>query len=290
MKKLNHFLAALLILTGLAISTKTECQANSRNDSGESGKSVTVLHGKISSGKTEKSQPEAYSAVQKSNATDNTLSRNEKKEGWKLLFDGKTPTGWMNAKTKVFPSSGWEIKDGILSVNPAAKAKNGGGDIVSVDKYKNFELMVDFLYTPGANSGIKYFVDTETNNGAVAEIGCEYQILDDKLHPDAKLGINGNRTLAGLYDLIPPKNKIDNGPGQWNTAKIVVRGNKVQHWLNGKMTVEYERGNSEWKDLVATSKFKNLKGFGEVTEGRLLLQDHGNAVSFKNIKIKVLKD
>jgi hypothetical protein len=219
----------------------------------------------------------------------NTLTVKEIKDGWKLLFDGKTSASWMNAKTKKFPVSGWEIKDGTLNINPAAKGANGGGDIVTVDKYKNFELIVDFLYKPGANSGIKYFVDTEVNNGALASIGCEYQILDDNLHPDAKLGIAGNRTLAGLYDLIAPKNKIENGPDKWNSAKIVVNGSKVQHWLNGQMTVEYERGNDKWRELVATSKFKTSPGFGEVEEGRILLQDHGNVVSFRNIKIRETK-
>jgi hypothetical protein len=222
--------------------------------------------------------------------TDNTLTDKEIKEGWKLLFDGKTSTGWMNAKTKTFPVSGWEIKNGTFTINPEAKGANGGGDIVTVNKYKNFELMVDFMYKPGANSGIKYFVDTEINNGSLASIGCEYQILDDKLHPDAKLGIGGNRTLSGLYDLIAPKNVKDNGPDKWNTAMIIVNGNKIQHWLNGQMTVEYERGNDKWKELVATSKFKTSPGFGEVKEGRILLQEHGDVVSFKNIKIKEIKN
>lgn len=221
---------------------------------------------------------------------DNTLTDREVKEGWKLLFDGKTSAGWMNAKTKSFPPSGWEIKDGTIIINPETKGANGGGDIVTVDKYKNFELIVDFMYKPGANSGIKYFIDTETNNGALASIGCEYQILDDKLHPDAKLGIAGNRTLAGLYDLIAPKNTRDNGPDKWNRAIIIVNGNKVQHWLNGQMTVEYERGNDKWKELVATSKFKTSPGFGEVKEGRILLQEHGNFVSFKNVKIREIKE
>ena len=220
---------------------------------------------------------------------DNTLSRKEKKEGWKLLFDGTTSSGWMNARTKLFPTSGWVIKGGALTVDPKSKTQGGGGDIVTVDKYKNFELTADFMYTTGANSGIKYFIDTESNNGALASIGCEYQVLDDRNHPDAKAGIKGNRTLAGLYDLIPPKNKIDNGADKWNTAKIIVNGNKVQHWLNGQMTVEYERGNDAWRELVATSKFKGSPGFGEVKEGRILLQDHGNVVSFKNIKIREIK-
>jgi hypothetical protein len=220
---------------------------------------------------------------------DNTLTRKEKKAGWKLIFDGKTSAGWMNAKSKTFPSGGWDIKDGMLLVNPASKKQGEGGDIVTVNKYKNFELSVDFLYTKGANSGIKYFVDTESNNGSLASIGCEYQILDDRNHPDAKAGFEGNRTLAGLYDLIAPKNKKDNGDGVWNTAKIVVNGNKVQHWLNGQLIVEYERGNDAWRELVKKSKFKDSPAFGEVTEGRILLQDHGNNVSFKNIKIREIK-
>jgi hypothetical protein len=231
----------------------------------------------------------AGNAMPKNVPKDNTLTKKEKKAGWKLLFDGQTSAGWMNARTKSFPSSGWEIKDGMLIINPATKKQGEGGDIVTVDKFKNFELKVDFKYTKGANSGIKYFIDTETNGGALASIGCEYQVLDDRNHPDAKAGINGNRTLAGLYDLIPPKNKTDNGEEAWNTATIIVNGNKVQHWLNGQMTVEYERGNQAWKDLVATSKFKGSPGFGEIQEGRILLQDHGNLVYFKNIKIREIK-
>lgn len=220
---------------------------------------------------------------------DNELTRKEKKAGWKLLFDGKTSAGWMNARTKAFPDNGWEIKDGMLIVSPETKKQDGGGDIVTVDKFKNFELSVDFKYTLGANSGIKYFVDIESYNGSLASIGCEYQLIDDRNHPDAKLGINGNRTLAGLYDLIPPQNKIDNGIDAWNRAIIIVNGSKVRHWLNGQMTVEYERGNAAWKQLVATSKYKDSPGFGEAAEGRILLQDHGNMVSFKNIKIREIK-
>jgi hypothetical protein len=220
---------------------------------------------------------------------DNVLSKKEIKKGWKLLFDGKTSEGWMNARTKSFPANGWEIKDGMLTINPETKAKGGGGDIVTVDKFRNFELSVDFRYAKGANSGIKYFIDTESDNGKRASIGCEYQVLDDRIHPDAKAGVGGNRTLAGLYDLIAPREKKDNGEDVWNTAKIVVNGNKVQHWLNGQLTVEYERGNAAWKELVAKSKFKDIKGFAEVEEGRILLQDHGNLVSFKNMKIREIK-
>jgi hypothetical protein len=213
----------------------------------------------------------------------NILTEREIKEGWSLLWDGKTNAGWRGYKTAAFPSTGWDMKDGILTVLPPQPQVKAGGDIITIKKYKNFELNVDFLYTPGANSGIKYFIDGETN------VGCEYQILDDKLHPDAKMGINGNRTLAGLYDLIPPKNKRDNGPDNWNRAAIIVNGNHVEHWLNGQMTVSYERGDAAWKELVATSKFKGNAGFGEAAEGHILLQDHSNKVSFKNIKIREIK-
>ena len=200
---------------------------------------------------------------------------------------GNGSNGWMNAISKVFPSSGWLINDGTISVNPES---GKGGDIVTIEKYSNFELIVDFMYAPGANSGIKYFVDTEKEDGKFASIGCEYQVLDDRLHPDAKLGINGNRTLGGLYDLIPPKNQRDNGADRWNRAVIIVKGSHVQHWLNGQMTVEYDRGTPEWKELVATSKYKNYPWFGEATEGRILLQDHGNLVWYKNIKIREIEE
>jgi len=231
----------------------------------------------------------AISGNAQKSAPDNVLSKKEIRKGWKLLFDGKTSAGWMNARTKSFPASGWEIKDGMLTINPASKAKGGGGDIVTTDKFRDFELSVDFRYAKGANSGIKYFIDIESDNGKLASIGCEYQVLDDRVHPDAKAGVGGNRTLAGLYDLIAPRGKKDNGEDAWNNAKIIVNGDKVQHWLNGQITVEYERGNAAWKELVAKSKFKDIQGFAEVEEGRILLQDHGNLVSFKNIKIRELK-
>lgn len=216
-------------------------------------------------------------------SNDNTLTKKEQKDGWQLLWDGKTNTGWRSYNKPEFPATGWEMKDGMLTVLPPQGQNKSGGDIITVKKYKNFELSVDFLYTPGANSGIKYFIDGKSN------VSCEYQILDDKLHPDAKAGINGNRTIASLYDLIPAKDKKDNGPDQWNTAKIIVNGNHVEHWLNGQMTVSYTRGDDAWRILVGTSKFKGNAGFGEASEGHILLQDHGNKVSFKNIKIREIK-
>ena len=220
----------------------------------------------------------------------NTLSDREVKEGWKLLWDGKTTNGWHGAKLNTFPTgNGWVIKDGTLSIQGTGGSESvSGGDIVTVDKYKNFELILDFKYSPGANSGIKYFVDTNLNKGEGSSIGCEYQILDDRLHPDAVEGVAGNRKLAGLYDLIPPRKSRDNGTGEWNRATIIVEGNHVEHWLNGQMTLEYERCTDMWRALVSKSKYNVWPNFGEAIEGCILLQDHGFIVSFKNIKIKKL--
>lgn len=223
----------------------------------------------------------------------NTISEREKADGWKLLWDGKTTDGWRGARLEGFPAKGWKIEDGALSVEKADGAESGnGGDIVTTDTYRNFILKVDFLRTQGANSGIKYFVKPDMNKGEGSAIGCEFQILDDQRHPDAKLGVNGNRTLGSLYDLIPAHNKDEAyfRPGTFNTAMIVVKGKHVEHWLNGVKLVEYERGTQQWDALVDYSKYKDWPGFGNHTEGHLLLQDHGDAVSFKNVKIKVLPD
>jgi hypothetical protein len=256
------------------------------NDTSRAGLQVKWKNIKIQTENLEENKTPYEPVIPQISFLDNELTSREIEDGWKLLFDGKTSEGWINAKTDSFPASGWKISDGTITVDPESKRPGEGGDIVTTDKFTNFELSVDFLYTTGANSGIKYFIDTEADNGALASIGCEYQILDDRNHPDAKAGFAGNRTLAGLYDLIAPKNKRDNGSDKWNRATIIVNGNKVQHWMNGFLTVEYERSTPEWRELVAASKFKPVKGFGETTEGRILLQDHGNEVSFKNIKIR----
>lgn len=229
-------------------------------------------------------------SVRQYNAIPNTLSKREQAEGWKLLFDGKTTNGWRGAKLDGFPNHGWQVKDGLLTVLKGDGGESAnGGDIVTTRTYGNFVLKFEFKITPGANSGVKYFVDPTLNKGTGSAIGCEFQILDDQRHPDAKLGVRGNRKLGSLYDLIPAPDKKYFYIDQFNKGMVVVRGRHVEHWLNGQKLLEYERDNQEWNALVAYSKYKNWPNFGNYKQGYILLQDHGHEVSFKNIKILELK-
>ena len=228
-----------------------------------------------------------------SQSAPNTLTAQEKAAGWKLLFDGKTTEGWRSTHGPTFPATGWEVKDGLLSVTEHGGEEGGNaGDIITTRKYANFELSVDFRITPGANSGIKYFVNldmTPGHEGHGSAIGFEYQVLDDAVHPDAKKGKDGDRTVASLYDMIPAAASKPVKPvGEWNTARIVVRGAHGEHWLNGAKVVEYERLTPQFRQVVADSKFHVYPHFGEANDGYILLQDHGFPVSFRNIKIREL--
>ncbi len=224
----------------------------------------------------------------------NHVTERERRLGWRLLWDGKTTRGWRGAKLKRFPDSGWKIGNGILTVLPSGGGESSnGGDIVTIDRFSDFELEVDFRISEGANSGIKYFVNTELNKGEGSAIGLEFQILDDRRHPDASLGVGGNRTIGSLYDLIPAVNLAEpdrpirfKGIGQWNRARIVARGSHVEHWLNGVKLLEYERGTQIFRALVAKSKYHVWPNFGEAESGHILLQDHGDEVSFRSIKIR----
>ena len=213
-------------------------------------------------------------------AADNLLSDQEAKDGWKLLWDGHSAEGWRSAGSEQFPAAGWEMKDGVLTV-----LGKKGGDIVTRAKYANFELSFEFRLTPVANSGVKYFV--QPTAGGKGAVGLEYQILDDARHPDAKLGENGDRTISSLYDLMPAAATKKPSPiGEWNRGRIVSRGPHVEHWLNGEKVLEYERGSDAFRARIAASKYKGIPGFGEAKEGPILLQDHNDVVSFRNLKIR----
>lgn len=225
--------------------------------------------------------------------TMNQLVGTEAEDGWILLWDGVSTKGWRGAKLTSFPEKGWQIEDGVLSVLASGGGESeAGGDIVTTELYADFEFKVDFKLTEGANSGVKYYVDTELNKGAGSSIGLEYQILDDEKHPDAKLGNHeGSRTVASLYDLIQADpNKVVNPIGAWNYAYIISKDGHVEHWLNGSKVLEYERGSDDFRKLVSESKYVDWPNFGELEKGEILLQDHGDLVSFRNIKIKPISN
>jgi hypothetical protein len=216
------------------------------------------------------------------------LTVGERTKGWKLLFDGKTMHGWRGAYLDTLPARGWEVRDNMLIVQASGGGEAAfGGDIVTREGFSNFDLRLEFKLTDGANSGIKYFVTEQQPKSPGSAKGLEYQLLDDAKHPDAKLGISGNRTLASLYDLIPATNKKPRPIGEWNEARIYVRGKHVEHWLNDEKVLEYTRGGKVFLAHKAESKFRDLTGFGEAKRGHILLQDHGNQVFFRNIRIRI---
>lgn len=222
-------------------------------------------------------------------APPNSLTPAEKAAGWKLLFDGKTWNGWRGFRREKVPAEGWTIEDGAIKhVAGQGEQSQQGGDIITVGQYDNFDLQLEWRISPGGNSGIKYLVAEEMVKSGYSGLGFELQVLDDDRHPDAKMGKDGNRTASALYDLIAPKNKVLHTVGEWNQVRLVIRGNQVEHWLNGTNVVQYELGSPKLKSLIAESKYKNIAGFGEVRKGHILLQDHGNEVWFRNIKLREL--
>lgn len=208
----------------------------------------------------------------------NTLTKKERKAGWQLLWNGRDLSGWKSNSPNGDMNKGWKAVDGELVI----MARSGAGDIITEKRYHDFELSIDFKITEGANSGIKYFI------GENGSIGCEFQILDDENHPDAKMGFNGNRRLGSLYDLIPADGWALVAKRDWNTARIVVRGNHVEHWLNGVKILEYEKNNDMWDTIVSHSKFAKVENFAGGDGGHILLQDHNDEVHYRNLKIREL--
>ena len=227
----------------------------------------------------------------------NTLSEAELAEGWTLLFDGESFAGWRGLGRDSVPAAHWVVEDGAirkLASGDVPTAADGqpleGGDIMTVEAYENFELVLEWKVAPAANSGIKYNVDEQMSTSfppAYAALGFEYQILDDDLHPDAQNG--PNRTAAALYDVIAPGAEKRLRPvGEYNEARVVFQGGHGEHWLNGVKVVEYDLGTDRFESMLAASKYAPIDGFADKRTGHIVLQDHGDNVWFRNIKIREL--
>lgn len=242
--------------------------------------------------KTSNLKPSPASKVRIVNLIPNNLDAAEKAQGYSLLYDGKSVDQWRSYGGTDFPTKRWNYNDGAIVISKSDGSETGN-DIVTRKLYgPAFEFEFEFKLTEGANSGVKYFVDQKFNSNGKSGIGCEFQVLDDERHPDAKLGKNGNRTIASFYDVIPadrPRNSVKK-IGEWNQGRIVVqKDGTVQHFLNGYKVVEYVRGSPQFKEFVAGSKFAKFEGFGMSQEGNLLLQDHGDNVFFRSLKVKEIK-
>lgn len=217
----------------------------------------------------------------------NSLTEQENAEGWELLFDGKDPSiKWRSNKGNRFPRKGWTVEKGSLVLSSG----NRGGDIITRQSFGNFELVLDYKLTDSANTGIKYLVSELKNlEGETVLNGPEFQLIDDFKHETVVGGKSPETSTGSLYLLYAPENKVQNGAGEWNQAKIIVRGNDVEHWLNGVKILSYKRGTEEFRKLVSQTKFSDYIDYGEATSGYILLQDHHDKVSFRNIKIRKIK-
>lgn len=218
-------------------------------------------------------------------AQDNTLSKKEQKDGWKLLFDGKTTTGWRNFNANTIGKA-WKIDDNALHLDNSVTTREDRGDIMTAGEFENYEFSIDWKIDSCGNSGIIFNVVEDPKYRAVWHTGPEMQVLDNTCHPDAKI----EKHRAGdLYDLIKSSKETVKPAGQWNTAKIVSNKGKYEFWLNGYKAVEFTMHDAAWDALVAGSKFKNMADFGKATKGHIALQDHGDKVWYRNIKIREIK-
>lgn len=257
--KLRNTLLIFLLGAGLLI---TGCQSSEEDQSQQSEEDVAV----------------------------NTLTEAEEEEGWQLLFDGEDPgEHWRGYCNDAFPDSGWTVEDNAIKViGTGAGEASGGGDIVTKEKYSDFELELEWKVEEGGNSGIFYLAEELCDEGEpIWKTAPEYQILDNENHPDAELGEDGNRQAASLYDMIPADPQNANPHGEWNKARILVYQGTVVHFQNDEKVLEYHLWTNDWEEMVENSKFDEFPGFVDVAkEGYIGLQDHGNDVWFRNIKIR----
>ncbi|MDZ7773717.1 MAG: DUF1080 domain-containing protein [Balneolaceae bacterium] len=212
----------------------------------------------------------------------NTLTDEERQEGWQLLFDGSSSEGWRGYNEESFPQQGWTT-DGMLTIHPG----EGGGDIITTEQYADFELKLEWRVEEAGNSGVFYHA-IEQPTQPIYWSAPEMQILDNENHPDATRGEDGNRMAGSLYDLLPAQPQNAHPHGEWNSARIVIKGSLVEHWQNGEKVLEYERWTPEWYEMLRNSKFVDHPEFGDAREGYIGLQDHGDTVNFRNIKIREL--
>ncbi len=219
----------------------------------------------------------------------NTLTPQEVKDGVILLFDGKNTDQWRGYNKTDFPQEGWNIDNNAIHCIGSGKGEAGkGGDIITKEKYKNFELTLEWKISEGGNSGIFYLAQ-EIPGLEIYKSAPEMQVLDNLKHPDAKMGVDGNRQAGSLYDLIPAKPQNAKPVGEWNTVKIMVYRGTVVHYQNGVQVLEYHLWTDDWKKMCANSKFKDFNYFVDTApEGFIGLQDHGDDVWYRNIKIRKL--
>jgi len=217
----------------------------------------------------------------------NQLTDEEVDEGWELLFDGESTEFWRGYNMDQFPEQGWVIEDGLLQFQPSTiENRTHALDIITYETYSDFEFKIEWMVERGGNSGIFYHILEQERE--IYWSGPEMQILDNDNHPDATRGIDGNRKAGSLYDLIPADPQNTNPYGEWNSVKIVSNGATIEHWQNGEKVLEYERWTEDWFNMLHESKFQCYPEFGALRNGHIGLQDHGDIVKFRNIKIRHL--